>query len=533
MTSMRLALHLTENPDDTRLLGEQLVADGLPATLHHVDGPGALTSALADRPDLIVVDLPLPWPRADDLLADLQQRHPEIPVVFRWGHTGEWYVEDSTTQTSRAIRAALERSPLRCQDEPARRGMMDQLVQQQDALVRLAQLDFWEFEASLRQVMQQAADLLQVERVSVWEFAEDRERLVNLALYRRSLRTFTTGEPISGRPLYLRTLEQSLSVAAADARRDPRTSEYATDYLIPLGITSMLDSPIRRGGRVTGVLCFEHTGPQRTWTLLEQCAAANIASLVARGMETRDRREVEEHLHRAHRAEALGRFAGQLAHDFHNRLTVISLLTDLLRADAPLPAAREHLAQLDGELEQARRQVRELLTLGRRDAPPPHPLELNDAVAAQAPVLAKLLGDEHELQVIRFGEPLWVDLEPSQLGEILTNLISNARDALADRRSGIVVIRLSPAADDRRPAALVSVEDNGCGFSPAAEQHLFEPFFTTKPPGQGSGMGLVSVHALAQQHGGTVRVKRLQPHGTRIEVVLPLLGQAVATTARV
>ncbi|MBK8099074.1 MAG: GAF domain-containing protein [Planctomycetes bacterium] len=532
MTSMRLALHLTENPDDTRLLGEQLVADGLPVTLLHVDGPKALITALADRPDLIVVDLPLPWPDANEVVADAQRQRPEIPVVFRWGRSGEWHVEDSTAQTGRAIRAALAGSPLRSQDEAARRGMLDQLVHQQDVLVRLARLDFWEFEASLRQVLQQAAELLQVERVSVWEFSEDRQRLVSLALYRRSLRTFTTGEQLSGHPRYLRTLEQSLALAAADAQRDPRTSEYAADYLIPLGISSMLDSPIRRSGKVAGVLCLEHTGPQRTWTLLEQCAAANIASLLARGLETRDRREVEDHLQRAHRAEALGRFASQLAHDFHNRLTVISLLTDLLRADAATPNAHEHLAQLDHELGQAKRQIRELLTLGRRAAMPPHPLELNDAVAAQAPMLAKLLGDEHELQLIRFAEPLWVDLEPGQLGEILTNLISNARDALAEQCSGVVTVRLSPAADDRRPAALLVVEDNGCGFTADAEQHVFEPFFTTKPPGQGSGMGLPSVHALAQQRGGTVRVKRLQPHGSRIEVVLPLLGQAVTTTAR-
>jgi two-component system, cell cycle sensor histidine kinase and response regulator CckA len=535
MTSMRRALHLTEKPDDTRALREQLAAEGLTGNLEHVGGPKALGDAIRADTDLIVADLPLPWPHAEEALAEFQRLHPDVPVVFRSSRAGEWQVEASRTRMGTAIRDALEHRPLLGTDEQAHRLLLDQIVRQQGVLVHLAELDFWDFEASLRETVKQVADLLDVERVSVWEFDEDDKALIDLALYRRSLRTFTRGERIVGRPNYMRALKQSMSLASNDARRDPRTSEYADDYLIPLGITSLLDAPIRRGGRVTGVLCllcFEHVGPQRIWTLLDQCTAGSAASLLARGLETRDRRQAEEHLQRAQRGEAMGRFAGQLAHDFHNRLTVISLLTDLLRSDSQTPVAREHIAQLEQELEQARRQIRELLQLGRRTAAEPHPTELNDAVDALAPTLARVLGTEHELRTIRYGEPLWVDLDPAQLNEVLTNLITNARDAMAGQEPGFVTIRLTMAADHRRPAALLSVEDSGQGFSEEAEAHLFEPFFTTKAPGKGSGLGLASVHSVALQHGGTVRVKRVVPHGSRVEVVLPLLGDSAPTTAR-
>ena len=153
---------------------------------------------------------------------------------------------------------------------------------------------------ALRDISEAAAATLGVERVGIWFYTPDRQALRCIELFQRAAGLHTDGQELTAAkfPLYFRALETERSITAHDARLDPRTSAFSESYLIPAGITSMLDAPVRRLGQVTGVVCFEHTGPQRVWTTDEENFAGSIADLVVMAIDATDRRHAQEALRR-------------------------------------------------------------------------------------------------------------------------------------------------------------------------------------------------------------------------------------------
>jgi len=521
--SARRVAHVTDSPEDHRLLTAELADSSPPVQLLRARSASDLRRTLEAQPvDLVVADLPLPWPGAHDDLANLQRDYPEIEFLFRWGEPGARTFESEAAQVERLVSERLALRPTRAQSEGERRATMRELARRQDLLLRIQRQSPWDFDAALRETASAAAELLAVERVSVWEFSRDHSRLECVVLYKRSTGTFERGEVITSHPRYFRALESSLAIAAHDSIHDPRTSEFAGEYLEPLGIPSMLDAPIRLDGGVAGVLCIEHVGEPRHWTILDQCAASTLASHVSRVFETRRRREAEQRLATLERLDALGRVAGQIAHDFNNRLTVLAGWVGLLRHDIESgSSAARCVAELESELDKASAQVRELLTLGRGAAQPASQrCELRAEVERQLPMLQRVLGDGVRLEFRADDELPAAPLAARELEALLQNLASNARDALAGRGSvRIALERFS--AGQAGPGTRLTFEDDGPGFSDNALAHAFEPLFTTKGSQRGSGLGLASVARTVRLAGGDVRAANRVPRGARIEIELP------------
>ncbi len=151
---------------------------------------------------------------------------------------------------------------------------------------------------AFRTITRVAAECLHTERVSIWFFTGDRSAIQSADLYQLTTRAHTQGAVLSAidYPKYFQELDTERIVAAHDAQSDSRTAEFTTNYLTPLGITSMLDVPIRSEGKMIGVICHEHIGPMRCWALEEQHFAASVANTVALAMEAADRRKVEQAL---------------------------------------------------------------------------------------------------------------------------------------------------------------------------------------------------------------------------------------------
>ncbi len=141
--------------------------------------------------------------------------------------------------------------------------------------------------ATLARVTEAAASALEISRVSIWYFDEERTAIRCANLYAVPPGEHSSGLELQAEryPAYFRALAKERTIAAHDARRDPRTSEFTDSYLAPLGITSMLDVPIWARGRMVGVICHEHTGPPRIWTADEESFAYLMANLVAMALE--------------------------------------------------------------------------------------------------------------------------------------------------------------------------------------------------------------------------------------------------------
>ena len=155
---------------------------------------------------------------------------------------------------------------------------------------------------ALREIAVAAAETLDVERVGIWFFMPDRQSIHCVELYERTPGAHSGGGELTAirYPVYFKALETERVIAAHDARLDPRTSAFTESYLSPLGVTSMLDAPIRRLGHMTGVVCFEHIGAPRVWSVEDENFASSVADLVTIAIDAADRRSAQEALrHRA------------------------------------------------------------------------------------------------------------------------------------------------------------------------------------------------------------------------------------------
>ncbi len=261
-----------------------------------------------------------------------------------------------------------------------------------------------------------------------------------------------------------------------------------------------------------------------------------------------DRRQLEQRLVRAERAEAIGQLAGGVAHDFNNLLTGIIGHVGLLREEPGLSdLAREDLAQIQRSADRAASLTRQLLAFSRRQVLAPRLLDLNEVVAGCLSTLRRLVGER--VQVVSTPaaslDPIVAD--PNQLEHILSQLSAYARDSMPD--GGTLELRtrqerLDPGATGRRQSlragayVLLQVRDTGRGLDPEALERIFEPFSAQRSPGDGSGLGLASVYGIVKQSGGHIDVTSEPGAGTSFTIYFPRhegsgpIGAALEPAAR-
>ncbi len=150
--------------------------------------------------------------------------------------------------------------------------------------------------ASVQQIVEASAQTLEVERVSVWLYNDQRTNIKCLYLYEFSLKRYSCCMELDlcDYPTYFRVLSTERTIAAHDACTDLRTADFRESYFIPLGISSRLEAPIRVSGQMVGVLCHEHIGPARHWTIEEENFAASLADLLALAIERFYRAKAEQ-----------------------------------------------------------------------------------------------------------------------------------------------------------------------------------------------------------------------------------------------
>lgn len=175
------------------------------------------------------------------------------------------------------------------------------LLEQQAALAALSRIDVSHgehLEETLRFITETAARLMSVARVSLWRYDSARTAIHCLDLYECSANRHSDGAQLRAEsyPAYFAALASSEAIVADDAHRDPRTCEFGTSYLTPLGVTAMLDIPIRVQGNVDGVLCLEQIGPPLAWTTEDRLFGIALANLIALAVERHERERAEKAL---------------------------------------------------------------------------------------------------------------------------------------------------------------------------------------------------------------------------------------------
>jgi two-component system cell cycle sensor histidine kinase/response regulator CckA len=371
-------------------------------------------------------------------------------------------------------------------------------------LSRLALSQADELARALEHACKTSAQALNVERTSIWFISRTGNELHCAALYELSQDRFVSGAQLR--------LDLPAAFLAQLEQHRVLTSNGGTT----------LDAPVFRLGEVVGIVRCDKGDADREWSSRERHFAGSLADLVAVLLEQATRLDVEaalsaqrERLAKAEKMEALSRMSAGVAHDFNNVLTAMLLRVDALRLDRADDAVLSQA--LGGVLEagaRGARLVQQLLTFAKAKLPTPRPVDIARTLRDMEPMLLTLMHNKANLRIEKPSTPALVSVDPSQLEQVVLNLVMNARDASPSKDAEVkVALTLEP------DSAVLTVVDQGGGMDSATRDQVFEPFFTTKE--DGSGLGLSTVYSIVQQAGGSVAVESAVGSGTTFSVRLP------------
>ena len=243
----------------------------------------------------------------------------------------------------------------------------------------------------------------------------------------------------------------------------------------------------------------------------------------------------EAHAYHVQKLESIGVLAGGIAHDFNNLLHVVLGNADLARLHVPGESeAREHLDEVVRATQRAAELTQQLLAYSGRGAVEIRQLDLSREVREMATLLRTAISKQATLKWDLSPELPPVTADPTQLRQIVMNLITNASDALGEA-SGTITLRTgvveSESGADAPVSVFLEVSDTGCGMDSSTLQRIFDPFFSTKFSGR--GLGLAAVMGIVESHQGHVRIRTAPGEGTTFRVVLPAVaGEAEAVPRR-
>lgn len=286
--------------------------------------------------------------------------------------------------------------------------------------------------------------------------------------------------------------------------------------------------------RIEDPLELERSGVSEIDQLQERFETMAVELRTRAALET----EFKQRQQHAQKLAAIGELAGGVAHDFNNMLAVIVGAGELAKARLPAEhPVQELLASIVKAGDRSGDLTRQLLAFSRRQHLEPRVLELRALIQGVLSMMQRVLPERIEVR-FRGGEGSGrVRVDPNATEQALVNLIVNARDAMPE--GGILTVetenvdldegytRTHPEVEPG-PYVQVSISDTGAGISEADQERVFEPFFTTKPLGQGTGLGLASVHGFVKQSQGSIWVYSEVGIGTTFKIYLPRLDDAAS-----
>jgi two-component system cell cycle sensor histidine kinase/response regulator CckA len=243
---------------------------------------------------------------------------------------------------------------------------------------------------------------------------------------------------------------------------------------------------------------------------------------------------LEQRVMQGEKLQAIGKLAGGLAHDFNNLLTGIILNVDRLQVRHPPgdPSFFE-LRSINEFASRGAELIRTLLAYSRRQVFRQQVIDVSDALADYYVLLRDIIDERIKLDVVHGRDLPRVKVDKNQLETAITNLCTNARDAMIEKNGGgQLTIRTSKAdaAAARKDGftlvtegdyVLIEVIDNGTGIPQEILDKIFQPFYTTKETGKGTGLGLATVYGIVKQSKGFIYPVSKVGRGTTFKIFLP------------
>jgi signal transduction histidine kinase len=267
--------------------------------------------------------------------------------------------------------------------------------------------------------------------------------------------------------------------------------------------------------------------------IVEYDAAGKALRMYGMHADITARKELELQLLHSQRLETVGTLAGGVAHDLNNILTPMLMASSILRETLTKPADRELIAMIDGNGKRGAAIVKQLVAFSRSMALERRSLDPRQLLQEMAQLMSASLPKSITVLAPSGGDVGQVQVDQTQLQQVLMNLCVNARDAMP--AGGTLTLQatreeLSASGPSRNgdirggPFVVLTVVDTGSGISPEIIDRIFDPFFTTKAPGKGSGLGLASAHGIIKAHGGFIWVESKAGQGTTFRIYLPAVA---------
>jgi signal transduction histidine kinase len=476
-----------DNPGDARLLRESLLeASHLQVSLTHLD---CLTPALArlaeERFDVVLLDLSLPESRGFDTFLRVREAAGHTPVVVLSG------MQDDELSL-RAVKEGAQDYLVKGQASPALLARAVHYAIERQAMLAQLHQRTWELqvrEADFRNVIATNADAM----VIVDEGG--RIRFANPA-----------AEGLFG----MKHLIEAV-------------------FPFPLREGELVEVEVKRLGE--GGRSAEMRVVGAEW----EGRPAHLATL----RDTTERKHLEQQLQQSQKMEAIGQLAGGVAHDVNNTLMAITGYAEMLLRGLPAtsPLQQEVLGILKAA-EGSAALTRQLLAFSRRQILEPRVLELGEVLTEMEPLLRRLLREDIELVMSPGPEAGRVEADPTQMQQVVMNLVINARDAMPEGGRITIATRACTGAPssvagaaEARDYVVLSVSDTGEGMDDETRSHIFEPFFTTKADWGGTGLGLSTVYGIVTQSGGQIEVQSSPSGGTSFQIWLPQVTDAVSDSS--